>query len=148
MRTYDVRILSVKMIKGIAPRKACCSETSFTNTNGRPTLPKARRLIASTDAVRQAILRLKSLQISPMPKTFGEAIETSRNKKNCATKLHPRGDFYDPHLLTRGSPKNGVSASQGLPELRRASAAAQSFAPGQTLVERFDIETFSDFSAK
>jgi len=107
MRTYDVRILSVKMIKGIAPRKSILS--------------------------RNIVHKYKWLQISPMPKTFGEAIETSRNKKkNCATKLHLRGDFYDPHLLTRGSPKNGVSASQGLPELRRASAAADSFAPGQT----------------
>jgi len=55
MRTYDVRILSVKMIKGIAPRKSILS--------------------------RNIVHKYKWLQISPMPKTFGEAIETSRNKK-------------------------------------------------------------------
>jgi hypothetical protein len=137
MRTYDVRILSVDTFcqndKGYCAKKSLLFRNIVHKHKWSPNASESTETdIISTNAVRQAILRLKSLQISPMPKTFGESIETSRNKKNCATKLHLRGDFYDPHLLTRGSPKNGVSASQGLPELRRASAAADSFAPGQT----------------
>ena len=85
MRTYDVRILSVdtfvKMIKGIAPRKSLLFRNIVHKHKWSPNASE------TTDAVRQAILRLKSLQTSPVPKTFGEAIETSRNKKKLRNKI-------------------------------------------------------------
>merc|ERR1719478_335277 len=85
--------------------------------------------------------RLESSLDFPMPKTFGEAIETSRNKKHCASKLHLRRLLRSPPAHTRQS-KNGVSAPQGLPELCRANAAADSFAPGQTSGATWCAEAF------
>lgn len=51
----------------------------------------------------------------PMPKTIGEAFGTSRNKKILRIKIASEADSYDPHVLTRGSRKKGVSKNSMVP---------------------------------
>lgn len=92
MRTYDVRILSVDTFcqndKGYCAKKSLLFRNIVHKHKWSPNASESTETdIISADAVRQAILRLESLQISPMPKTFGEAIETSRNKKKLRNKI-------------------------------------------------------------
>jgi len=60
------------------------------------------------DPLREERENQKGATIStdfPIPKTIGEAVGTSRNKKTLRIKIASEADSYDPHVLTRGSPK-------------------------------------------